>query len=116
MNPHQTEQEKDLFVKMKSAYDLYDLKELQKILLYLDQSLIEQLSAIPEVEKMERIHYLKENIASLKEKIALLKTGFPFTMNKLIFDEEYVSKNKRKSNSKSALLKMKLKSIQTSFI
>jgi hypothetical protein len=92
LNPHQTEQEKDLFVKMKSAYDLYDLKELQKILLYLDESRIEQLSVIPLVEKKERIHYLKESITSLKDKIACLKTSFPFSMKELIFDEEYVSK------------------------
>jgi hypothetical protein len=92
LNPHQTEQEKDFFVKMKAAYDLYDLKELQKILLYLDESRIEQLSVIPKAEKIERIHYLTESIASLKDKIACLKTNFPFNMKELIFDEEYVSK------------------------
>jgi hypothetical protein len=92
LNPHQTEQEKDLFVKMKAAYELYDLKELQKILLYLDESRIEQLSATPKIEKIERIHYLKESIASLKDKIACLKTDFPFSMRDLIFNKEYVSK------------------------
>ena len=95
LNPHQTEQEKDLFVKMKAAYDLYDLKELQKILLYLDESRIEQLTSIPEVEKIERIHYLKDSIASLKDKINSLKKGFPFSMKELIFDEEYVSKKQK---------------------
>ena len=92
LNPHQTELEKDLFVKMKAAYDLYDLKELQKILLYLDESRIEQLSVIPEIEKTERVHFLKESIASLKNKINCLKTSFPFNMKELIFDKEYVSK------------------------
>ena len=92
LNPHQSELEKDLFVKMKAAYDLYDLKELQKILLFLDESRIEQLSAIPKVEKIERIHYLKESIASLKDKIACLKIRFPFNIKESIFDEEYVFK------------------------
>jgi hypothetical protein len=92
LNPHQTEQEKDLFVKMKAAYDLYNLKELQKILLYLDESRIEQLSVIPEIEKIERIHSLKISIELLKDKIDCLKTSFPFNMKELIFDKEYISK------------------------
>ena len=38
LNPHQTEEEKDLFIKVKAAYDLQRISDLQNILLYLDEA------------------------------------------------------------------------------
>ena len=46
LNPHQTEEEKDLFIKVKAAYDLQKLTDLQTILLYLDDSNREKLTII----------------------------------------------------------------------
>ena len=36
LNPHQSDEEKELFIKVKAAYDLQKTEDLQKILLYLD--------------------------------------------------------------------------------
>lgn len=90
LNPNQTEEEKDLFVRVKSAYDLNQLGELQKILLYFENSKKEKLPLVSVDEKREQIRHLEENIASLKSKIEQLKQSFPFTIEELIFDEEYI--------------------------
>lgn len=91
LNPNQTEEEKDLFVRVKSAYDLNQLAELQKILLYLENSKKEKPLLVSVDAKREQIRHLKENIASLKSKIEQLKQSFPFTIELLIFDEDYIS-------------------------
>jgi len=90
LNPHQSEEEKDLFIKVKAAYDLQRLDELQHILLYLDESKKEKLSLVSVNEKIARIAYLEENIIALKNKIAQLKQIFPFTVEELIFNEELI--------------------------
>jgi len=90
LNPHQTEEEKDLFIKVKAAYDLLKLTELQNILLYLNDSGRENLLIVSADEKQERIKYLDNQIEALKDKIALLKQSFPFHVKEWIFDEELV--------------------------
>lgn len=91
LNPNLTEYEKDLFVKVKSAYELQNLAELQKILLYIDGSNKENITLVSSGEKRERIKNLEKNITSLKSKIEQLKQSFPFTIEALIFDEKYIS-------------------------
>jgi len=90
LNPHQTEAEKDLFIKLKAAYDLQRLDDLQKILLFLDESNIEKLLLVSGNEKKERIEHLNKNILSLRDKIAQLKLYFPFNIKGLIFDEKAI--------------------------
>ncbi len=90
LNPNQSEQEKDLFIKVKAAYDLQRLDDLQKILLFLDESNIEKLALVSGDEKKARIEHLKYNISALKDKIAQLKQSFPFSMEELIFDDDYI--------------------------
>lgn len=92
LNPHQTEDEKDLFIKVKAAYDLQKLNDLQNILLYLDDSGKEKLALIPGDEKKERIKYLEDNIATSKDKIAHLKLSFPFSVEEWIFNEDHIMK------------------------
>ncbi len=90
LNPNQGEQEKDLFVKVKAAYDLKDIKGLQTILLYLDDSQKEDLTKLTQSERERRIKVLEDNIAALKEKIEKLRQSFPFNIEKQITDEEYI--------------------------
>jgi hypothetical protein len=90
LNPHQTEEEKDLFIEVKAAYDLQKLTDLQNILLYLDDSNRERLTLISGDEKLERIKHLERNIKTLNDKIAQIKQSFPFNMEELIFDEERI--------------------------
>ena len=90
LNPNQREEEKDLFIKVKTAYDLQRLTDLQNILLYLDDSNNEKLTTVSSNEKVERIKHLENQIVSLKSKIDQLKQSFPFNVEELIFDDDYI--------------------------
>ncbi len=90
LHPNQTEEEKDLFIKVKAAYDLQRLNDLQQILLYLDDSTIERLALVSGSEKMERIEHLKATILALKEKIDLLKLSFPFNVEAMLNDDPQI--------------------------
>ena len=90
LNPNQTEEENDLFIKAKAAYDLQRLSELQNILLFLDDANKEKLVAVSSHEKEERIQHLESQIAALKLKIEQLQQSFPFNIEDLIYDEIYI--------------------------
>jgi len=90
LNPDQSEEEKDLFIRVKAAYDLNQLSELQKILLYLESNKKDKDAPFSAEGKREQICHLEGNIESLKIKIEHLKQSFPFTVGKLIFEEEYI--------------------------
>jgi hypothetical protein len=90
LNPNQTEDEKDLFIKVKAAYDLQSLSDLQEILLYLDDANKEKLNLISGDEKVVRIKHLENQVSSLKLKIDQLKQNFPFSIENLIYDEDYI--------------------------
>jgi hypothetical protein len=91
LNPNQSETEKDLFIKVKAAYDLQKLSELQSILLYLDNLNTSSPVDMSVNEKEEQIAFLKKNIATLKDKIEKLKQSFPFNIESLIKDDEQIS-------------------------
>jgi len=91
LNPDQNEEERELFIKVKAAYDLQRLSDLQHILLYMNDSKHEKLTVLTCDEKRERIAHLKNQIETLEGKIEKLKQSFPFTVKALIFDDEYIS-------------------------
>jgi len=91
LHPDQTEDEKELFIKVKSAYDLQKIAELQHILLYLDESKEKKIVLLSGDEKMERISRLESNIKALNAKIAQLHQTFPFNVKELIVDEKYIT-------------------------
>jgi hypothetical protein len=91
LHPNQTEEEKDLFIKVKAAYDLQRLEDLQQILLYLDDTAIEKLALVSGEEKKERMAHLKSSIIALRDKIGQLLQSFPFTVKALIFDGEKIA-------------------------
>lgn len=95
LNPDQSEEHKDLFVKVKAAYDLKRLSDLQSILLFLNDTKNETLTIAGYDEKREQIAYLKKQIQVLEEKIEKLKQSFPFNIKKLIFDEEFIAQQQR---------------------
>ncbi len=99
LHPDQTEDEKELFIKVKSAYDLQKIAELQNILLYLDESKREKIDSISGDEKMERIKHLESNIKSLKGKIDQLYKTFPFNVKELIFNEKYITRKQNELKS-----------------
>lgn len=90
LNPNQTTAEKDLFIKVKAAYDLNALQELQMILLHLDDLAGEKLMLVSIPEKQQRIEHLERSISTLREKIDALEQSFPFNHKHLITDEVWV--------------------------
>jgi DnaJ-class molecular chaperone len=99
LNPQQTTQEADLFIKVKAAYDLQQLDELQRILLYLDMRESSDFTSQVADEKQQRIEHLEKSIAGLKEKMAQLESAFPFTMRALLGDEAALAEKKAEIQS-----------------
>ena len=95
VNPGQTEEEKDLFIKVKAAYDLQNLQELQSILLYLNEGGNADVLSHSSDEKRRRIEQLEKNIADLKEKMNKLEQAFPFNAKSLLYDEEQLTKRRQ---------------------
>ena len=50
----------------------------------------EKLILISSDEKVERIKHLENQVISLKLKIDQLKQSFPFSIEELIYDEDYI--------------------------
>lgn len=88
VNPGQTEEERELFIKVKAAYDLQNLAELQRILLYLEEGVNADILTYSTDEKRRRIEQLEKNIADLNDKMAQLDNSFPFNVRMLLSDEE----------------------------
>ncbi len=101
LHPDQTEDEKELFIKVKSAYDLQKIAELQHILLYLNESKKEDSLPFSGDEKRERISRLESNIKALNAKIAQLQQTFPFNVKELIVDEKYIAQKQGELKSDS---------------
>jgi DnaJ-class molecular chaperone len=95
VNPGQTEEEKDLFIKVKAAYDLQNLQELQSILLYLSEGGNADILTHSSDEKRRRIEQLEKNIVELKDKMKKLEQAFPFNAKSLLYDEEQLTKRRQ---------------------
>ena len=95
VNPGQTEEQKDLFIKVKAAYDLQNLQELQSILLYLNEGSNADILSHSSDEKRCRIEQLEKNIAELKDKMNKLEQTFPFNTKSLLYDEEQLAQRRQ---------------------
>lgn len=98
LNPNQSEEKSELFIRVKAAYDLQDLAELQKILLYLKEGVEASPVLVAGEVIRQRIHHLKEQIASLKFKISQLENTFPFDVKQLIEDEQAIRQKREAWN------------------
>lgn len=87
VNPNQSQDDKDLFIKVKAAYDLQNVSELQRILLFLEEGGNADLLTHSPDEKHRRIEQLEKNIADLHQKMRQLEEAFPFTMKSLLYDD-----------------------------
>lgn len=99
LNPDLTEEEKDLFVKVKTAYDLKNITELQGILLYLDGTGGESLLNLTPQERRERVKRLKNGINELLVKIEELRQSFPFSIEEQIMDDNYIAGRQEEINA-----------------
>lgn len=100
LHPNQKEEEKDLFVKVKAAYELNRLTDLQNILLFLDESNNDDLLYLSPDSKKNRIEHLEKNIELLKGKLSQMDKTFPFNIKEFIFDEKYIVDKQKEIKSK----------------
>lgn len=91
LNPNQTEEERELFIKVKAAYDLQRLSDLQNLLLYLNDPKHEMPTLLSSDEKKEQLKHLRKQIEELESKIEKLNLSFPFTIKALILDDESIA-------------------------
>lgn len=103
LHPHQTEEEKKLFLKVQAAYYLCDLKALNEILLYMKG----EIDDIPEVSSglKEYVNNLTIKINDLKAKIEQLNESFPFSYREKLQDEQWIATEK-------SLLEISIESIE----
>jgi hypothetical protein len=87
LNPDQPEEDKDLFIKVKAAYDLQRLDDLQRILLYLDDRSSNPPSGFTDDERTALIKHLENQIDNLEKKLIALRGQFPFTHEEMLHDE-----------------------------
>jgi hypothetical protein len=90
LHPFQSEEEKDLFIKVKAAYDLKLLSELQKILLYMEDLSDKNAHLKTLDDKNQHLVHLEQQISDIKEKIQKLLSSFPFNMKENISDDKWV--------------------------
>ncbi len=90
LNPRLTEDEKDLFIKVKAAYDLQNLSELQNILLYLQEDPKGKGSYLSSDQKEQHMQQLFNQIQYLKNKIEQLLNNFPFNIKALLSSDKEI--------------------------
>ena len=99
LNPDLTREEMDLFVKVKAAYELKDIAELQGILLYLDGAGSDNPLDLTPEERMARIQRLEKSINELDIKINELRLSFPFNIEEQIMDNNYIAGRQEEINA-----------------
>jgi hypothetical protein len=90
VNPDEPEKAKNLWLKISEAYQKSDLREMKTLAL-----LAQDITAeVPELSSMEKLtkecDVLKEKIQEIVDKLAHIKTQFPFNIADQLQDEEWV--------------------------
>jgi translation initiation factor 2 beta subunit (eIF-2beta)/eIF-5 len=113
LNPAQREEDKDLFITVKAAYDLQNLSELQRILLFVDESRSSDLLTHSSDEKRNRIEQLENNIAVLRSKMDQIRREFPFTIEAMLYDEDQLGEKQREIEADTAAIQEEVLKQQT---
>jgi alpha-L-arabinofuranosidase len=94
VNPHEWDERKNFWLRIKDAYQNGDLQEMKTLALlandFQDQN--------PEISTMDKLRDdcadLKKRIQELINQIAHVKSQFPFDIEEQLQDEEWVTKQK----------------------
>ena len=94
VNPHEWDERKNFWLRIKDAYQNGDLQEMKTLALlandFQDQN--------PEISTMDKLRDdcadLKKRIQELINQIAHVKSHFPFDIEEQLQDEEWVTKQK----------------------
>src|SRR4029078_12380358 len=93
-NDHLTEEQVNLWLLVKEAYEMGDLEKLKAIQVLYEKELTAAGNKIAELSDEEvslKIEVLKEGIKVLNEQVFHIKREFPFTMEANLKDDEWVS-------------------------
>ena len=88
-NPNLTQEERDLFVRAQVAYKMTNIQELRNILLMIDTK---KTDTRQDIDIEAEIAKYEQSIADMQERIEKLEQTFPFTMRKMLEDEEQLKK------------------------
>jgi len=94
VNEYLTEEQINLWHLVKDAYENGDLEKLKAMQMVYEKELTaagNKIADLTEEEITLRMEVLKEGIKVLNEQIMQIRSGFPFTMEQQIKDEEWVS-------------------------
>ncbi|MBR0502139.1 MAG: J domain-containing protein [Paludibacteraceae bacterium] len=106
LHPNQSEEDKDLFQIVQTAYALGNLEKLREISLALDAGkLVKQEDCGDHLQ--EYVDTLKGKVRILEQKISDLENIFPYNLKEQLFDQSWVEQEQRRDEEMIALLKEK---------
>ncbi len=109
VNPNPTDEQKELFLKAQTAYELLDLKTLRQIMLSIE---IGTTDKITQYNYDKVITTLENNIKKLKQDIKTLKSTFPFTYSQKLKDEDWIASEQKTAQIDIDLLKAEIKKLK----
>jgi hypothetical protein len=108
VNPELTKEQKELWLKVKDAYECGDLDRLKALKIIYEKELAQtdDIRNNLTTETLElKIAVLKESIKVLEQQITIIRSEFPFTLEKELKDDEWVA-------NETATLKEELEAMQ----
>lgn len=109
VNPHLTDEQREIWHLIKDAYETGDLEKLKALELIYEKQLKAAGAAVQELTEEElllKIEVLKQGCIILNEQVQQIKSVFPFTIEAQIKDEEWVVAEQEKLNQEIASLKL----------
>ena len=113
LNPNQTQEEHDLFLKATSAYRMGDLQALRQIALSLENKNIED---IPKDDLPTLIEKARESIEIFQERIDLMNAQFPFIFKDQILNPEWIKEQQAELTERIEKAKTRLQELQNYII
>ena len=98
VNPLLTNEQQEIWHKVKSAYEEGDLEKLKALQVIYEKEISNSHSLLSELteEQLElRNEVLSEGIKQLENEIGVIRSSFPFDMEENIKDEAWVSKRQQ---------------------
>ena len=88
VNPHATEEDKDLLVQAQAAYDMSNLDALNEILLSLD---MHTPLILPDMTSLQKqLEKLEKSVRKLESQIHKLEKQFPFSYRDNLYDKKWI--------------------------
>lgn len=94
LNPNQTHTEKEIFISVQAAYDMYDLHTLNALISYVKELYPEVRNSHHDIK--EYVQQLTEMNKVLESKINKLNKSFPFSYREKLHDKAWVKSQQEK--------------------